>query len=297
MKNFIIAIITHQRKESLGELLAEINSQATDKIDCVVVENGSRALSSKSFSRFDNLKIKYFNLSLSSIPQARNKALAYAQKNNYLWLAFIDDDCLLDENWLAKIKKLTSKKQTSLAAIQGSSTGIPADNLYVELATKLHDLWLTKNTDKQKKTTVLDTRNCLLDLKKLPKMLRFNERLSYATDLELAWQLTEQQLSIEYQPGLKVFHREKINWLSFYRHRLRTSGAYLLVEQQISNNKIENPTISEKLETISQLKASVWEKLWLTILLGMIYFHSRILLLFHQLKTLHGTILPQESGA
>jgi GT2 family glycosyltransferase len=286
MKNFIIAIITHHREKSVMALLEQLNKQADNQVNCLLVENGSSVIQTKKITQFNNLKIKYLQLKTASIPKARNLSVDYALKNNFKWLVFVDDDCLPTENWLKQIRKLVNKQQKA-TVIQGNSLSIPQDNLYAQLTEKLHTRWLFKNANQRGNLTIMDTRNCLLKLADFAKhSLKFNEQLTYASDIDLARKLTSRQLTISYQPDLLVLHQEKTSFLDFYRHRLRTSLAYRVVKQK-KNNQFHSLSLMDRLSAINELPINTSKKLWLLIVLGIIYLNSGLTLLVQNLKALY----------
>ena len=93
-----VIIITRNRAESLKDTLTSLVKQSRQPDEVIVVDNGSTDNSREITSNFTTrLNIKYVYEGQRGIPYARNTGIRLATKDI---IAFIDDDCLADKNWL-----------------------------------------------------------------------------------------------------------------------------------------------------------------------------------------------------
>ena len=61
-----------------------------------------------------NIKLNFLTISQTGIPYARNKFLFFARLKKYAYLAFIDDDCEVDRNWLFEMLKLIKSEKVDI---------------------------------------------------------------------------------------------------------------------------------------------------------------------------------------
>jgi hypothetical protein len=98
-----VGIITRNRSADLKEALYSLTQQTRPADEVLIVDNGStdrtRAVV-ESFRR--DLPIAYHYLKEMSIPKARNMVI---ERASHEIIAFTDDDCILDPNWLRAVEK------------------------------------------------------------------------------------------------------------------------------------------------------------------------------------------------
>jgi glycosyltransferase involved in cell wall biosynthesis len=98
---FISVIIPHlNQPEHLGRCLQSLQRQTypTARFEIVVVDNGSKALPTSVIEKHSNARLE--QESSPGPGPARNRGVAVARGK---LLAFIDADCIADEQWLASI--------------------------------------------------------------------------------------------------------------------------------------------------------------------------------------------------
>jgi glycosyltransferase involved in cell wall biosynthesis len=111
-----VVIITRNRAAWLTEALASLTGQTRSPDEVVVVDNDSKDNTKAAILSFkDKLKIKYVFESKHGIPYARNAGILNASGNI---LAFIDDDCAADVNWLKNLE-IPFIKDPNIGAVGG----------------------------------------------------------------------------------------------------------------------------------------------------------------------------------
>jgi hypothetical protein len=98
-----VGIITRNRATDLYEVLASLRLQQRPADEIVIVDNGSTDATRDVVESFrTQLPISYYRLDAASIPNARNLVLAKAA---YEVVAFTDDDCIAEPEWLESVER------------------------------------------------------------------------------------------------------------------------------------------------------------------------------------------------
>ncbi len=102
--NFVVSVViaTRNRAESLRDTLASLTRQSRKPDEVVVVDNASGDHTRDvALSFVDRLNLKYVYEATRGIPHARNAGI---QNSSGDIVAFIDDDCVADEDWLTHLE-------------------------------------------------------------------------------------------------------------------------------------------------------------------------------------------------
>ena len=102
--NFMVSVViaTRNRAESLRDTLDSLTRQSRKPDEVVVVDNASSDHTKDIALKFvDSLNLKYVYEAKRGIPYARNAGIQNAGGDI---IAFIDDDCIADENWLKNLE-------------------------------------------------------------------------------------------------------------------------------------------------------------------------------------------------
>jgi glycosyltransferase involved in cell wall biosynthesis len=226
----VIGIITHQRKSQLLRLLQQLGPQLSTNDYVWVLENGQGQLNKSLLSSIHS-HIKLFFHPTASIPISRNFIFTRARQRADL-LVFLDDDVLIAQNWLRKIKIAYEEAQDKGAQIiQGNFLSFPPKNIYAKTTEILSQLWIKANITSSLTTTIIDTKHVGFLLKDFPKISQlFHPSFRFASDIAAAAVLTnEYKMRILFFPQLNVYHQERTSWWQFVQHRFRLSTAYRAV--------------------------------------------------------------------
>ena len=115
MNRILICIPTYNRNASLIECLKSIKKLKNNnffKINILILDNTITNNSDKTIKKIIKksiLKIYQGHEKKRGIVFARNKCLKFAKKLKPNYVAFIDDDCKVDKNWLKNIYELLNK--------------------------------------------------------------------------------------------------------------------------------------------------------------------------------------------
>lgn len=103
---FSIVIPTYERPDLLFKLLENIRKQTCSDFEVIIIDQSSNKF--EHLSLFEDLKILYFKTDIKGAAKARNTGIKMA--NGFI-TAFIDDDCIPDNNWLYNAKKHFDTKE------------------------------------------------------------------------------------------------------------------------------------------------------------------------------------------
>jgi len=264
--NIAIGIITKNRPNKLYRLLYSLKKQLKKNHKVFIVENGSNFVSKNKIRKIGIQKFSLEKKEIGNIPCSRNFLLSKVEKK-YEILLFIDDDCIASENWLQEYENIF--KNYKINVVQGKIKNIPSNNIFAKLSCLLFKLWFSKNTQNNI-TKIVDTKNVGVRLN-LGKKIVFDEKLSYATDIDLAKKLNSINIKINYFDSSLVFQEEKSDTIEFIKHRMRLSSAYRNISNKYKGH-FKSASIIEKYSYIwKNLNINAAIKIYLLLVLCIAY--------------------------
>ncbi|MFA5025597.1 MAG: glycosyltransferase family A protein [Candidatus Shapirobacteria bacterium] len=178
IKDLSVAIITYRRPKKLQACLQSIKIQSHQPKNIIVI---------------DSLAQK------TTIPESRNLAL---RRCHTKYIAFIDDDCLLDKNWTFNAYQAILTNPQS-AYIVGRTKLLNFQNPVAKVQFDAYQNWFSL-------THPLDTKNVIFNFQKI-KNLRFDTQFKIFEDVDFNQQLLENNLSGIYSSKMIVHHPEVSN--------------------------------------------------------------------------------------
>ena len=208
-----IAIITKNRPIKLKRCLLSLKKQSFKLFTIIIVDNDDiqSALPITQDKLFNKLKIKYYHLPQKTVPACRNSAMK-SNKNPYL--AFIDDDCVADKNWLKKaLEKIFNTKSKY---VLGKTKLLNFHNIFAIAQHARDNFWKEYNGQ------LLDTKNLLIDANFFKnKKLKFDEKCQSShydsADFDLDFQIKKAGIRGTYTPKMLVYHEETDSLTRFKR--------------------------------------------------------------------------------
>ncbi len=102
MKDITIIICTRNRSENLKECVNSILKNKGDRYEILIVDQGTDGKTENFIKKINSEKIRYIKTDTVGLSRARNIAILNV---NTKYLAFTDDDCIVDEIWIENILK------------------------------------------------------------------------------------------------------------------------------------------------------------------------------------------------
>lgn len=209
MKNQLsVAIITHSRLNDLLHAVASLLIQ--DNIyEILVIDNNSTNGTKQIIERFSKTSRTPIRVIFESNPgrsYARNKALDMCKTR---WLAFIDDDCVVSQNWSKAILSTLQKDLPNVVigkCISYQTSIVPLVENFFERWWKEKNLYRNKVLNYE----IFDTKNIIFD-----RLFLKRNRLSFAPgfgkvigeDYDLGVRLQATQAKASYQPNAIAYHK------------------------------------------------------------------------------------------
>jgi glycosyltransferase involved in cell wall biosynthesis len=189
----IISIIVPSHNEAQYipyclESLVKLNFP-TESYEIIVVDNGSTDETAVLSQKFTNLVYICPGMNISGI---RNFGVKKARGNI---LAFIDADCIADENWL--LNAVNSLKRD--VCITGSEVCIPDNALWIERA------WFSQGNSGRQAASHINSANLIVPSDVFKKIGGFNETLSTGEDYEFSMR-AKKIVKVISDNNIKVIH-------------------------------------------------------------------------------------------
>jgi GT2 family glycosyltransferase len=219
--SFIVPALNEERH--IGKCLQSIKRLELPadvvSIETIVVDNQSVDRTAE-ISRKEGAVVE--RVSPGSPARARNAGANAARGD---WLAFLDADCELSENWLTMCA--THLRESQVVGVAGVMGQPLADATWVELA--WFDLAHSKRQLGPTRARWLPTFNLLVRREAFQRVGAFDEKLTTCEDSDLGYRLSEIGTLIA-DPLARVIHNGESSslWELFRREAWRTRGNFQL---------------------------------------------------------------------
>lgn len=191
------------------------------QVETVLVDGGSRDGTAKAAQAAGFTKVVV--LPGANIPVCRNRGAQEAEGD---WLAYVDGDCELTEDWLEQAYPLLAASDKT---ILGWPARPPDPMNWLQAAWNFH--WLNKNPHmeefmgrpvvRKEGFRMATTRNMILHRAAFDAVEGFNEQLSTGEDTDFAFRAYMQHIPVLGVPDLRVIHHgEPATLREFYKQQV-----------------------------------------------------------------------------
>jgi len=219
-KDLTIVIVTKNRPEMLFRILNSLVSQKNKDFEVIIVDNDNLKSGFVIYKYFlESLNISYYSVIKQGVPFVRNKALEVVKTD---YLAFIDDDCVVQRSWVNNAYKIINKFP-QFTYFVGCSKLLNFSSKIALAQYAFQEYWHKK---KLKGVFVsgssVDTKNIIFkmsDLRKNKALFDTKIRLGWydSCDTDLGFYMDSKKLSGLYVEKLIIWHEETQNLLSFFK--------------------------------------------------------------------------------
>lgn len=287
-----VIIPTIGRQKALHNCLNSLSRQSILPDEIVIVDNSadSKCLPGRSNSSYllsgTKINIKYIREARRGVAYARNAGIK-AAKNDLI--AFIDDDCIADKDWIEKI--MDSAKKYTGVLIQGMNyNGLP-NNIFscIEHFTTQSFFFsgLFKDSQGIYYSKFLDTKNCLIKKSLVPRFSYFDKQFFMLEDVDFSLTMARKGIKTILNKDIRVLHFGRSNLFSHILREFNKGRNYYRLKKkwQISPSgykEIENMILKIHEDKVRRTE----KKLTREILAGKSYLFSLLFYLFRYIDPL-----------
>jgi glycosyltransferase involved in cell wall biosynthesis len=212
-EHITVLICTRNRAKQLSECLISLVKQSEKPDSVVLVDNGSSDNTKQVCRHFkQQLTISYVFEPTIGLPFARNASIQAAHGSI---LAFIDDDCIADLNWISNLKKHFRQYKYS-SGIIGLSKNLYPQNPYGTVEHVYYLRWMLQNIQDDTHVTKIQSGRCIdfknaAFKKRVFSTLRFSSTVpsgdvGMMEDVEMGNRITSIFSHIYYSPDIRIYH-------------------------------------------------------------------------------------------
>lgn len=226
-----IIVPTYKRPKDLKECLESfcLQNYPVDKFEVVIVDDSPDKSGFDIYTQLKDgcLNLKYFNQMHKGPAAARNLGVKKSQADI---VAFVDDDCVADKNWLTRILQ-THKLNPDILAV-GGLTLLPNNKVTILVSQFLSSCSIETFVNSKKEVIFFPT--CNVSFKKsIFNKYKFNEKflLPGGEDLEFFWRLVKAGYKFKQDEKTVVTHYRKVTLISFIKQAYIYGRGNFLVQR------------------------------------------------------------------
>lgn len=214
---FSIIVPTYNRPHQLTTCLESLThlDYPRDCFEVIIVDDGSYDSLDDIVAPFqDKLTVELIRQANAGPAAARNRGAIQAQGQ---FLAFTDDDCQPDPDWLSAFSQVLSEFPDAL--IGGHTRNRIADNIYSAASQLLLDYIYTYFNSAPDRSTFFASNNIALAATQFHSLGRFDTTfpLAAAEDREFCDRAIDRGCRLVYVPAAQIGHSHHLNPRSFWR--------------------------------------------------------------------------------
>lgn len=233
--SFSIIVPTYNRPEQLTNCLRAISSLnlPARRFETVVVDDGTESNLKEVFDRFTGrINLRTIKQNNSGPSRARNAGAKVARGD---FLAFTDDDCEPDENWLNVLGDSLTKNPDCI--VGGRTLNALDNNIYSTTSQLICDLVYEHLNVNSRDAKFFCTNNMALARQKFCEIGGFDERFKAAEDRDFCHRWLAKGLKMIYCPQAIVRHGRNLNLCEFMsQHFNYGRGSFMYREKNEAQN-------------------------------------------------------------
>jgi len=239
---FSVVIPTFNRHENLARCLAALAESTFNRkrFEVIVVNDGGADPQQAIASSTQALNVRILTQTNRGPGAARNHGGRCARGK---FIAFTDDDCMPDADWLASLERSLNKKPDALHG--GRTVNSLPENPFSETSQSLVDyVHRYYNDASAKRTRFFASNNIALSAKRFEKSGGFDELLCAAEDRDFCRTWNQLGWSFQYVPEAVISHAHRLTLrglqkqhftygrgaLPYWRKASKTDGSSIKVE-------------------------------------------------------------------
>jgi glycosyltransferase involved in cell wall biosynthesis len=232
---FSIIIPVYNRPLEVDELLGSITKQSYSKAyEVIIVEDGSDQTSEDVVKKYqDQLKLQYYYKDNSGPGLSRNFGMQKASGNYFI---IIDSDCILPKSYLEEVSNALSNNYTDAYGGPDASH-FSFSSIQKAISYSMTSI-LTTGGIRGKKTTFnkFQPRSFNMGLSKeaFNKTRGFGSQ-NYGEDIDLTFRLWNNGFDTQLIEEAFVFHKRRIDWISFLKQTFNFGAARPILNKQHPN--------------------------------------------------------------
>lgn len=209
---FSVVIPTYNRPKQLASCLQSLNQQALpyEEWEVIVVDDGGKDNTESLVNKlFLDCTVRLFRQQNSGPAKARNLG---AQNASGDYLAFLDDDCEADKEWLLKLKEIAEPG----ILFGGKTLNKLKENIFSEASQVLIDYLYEAFAGSNQ--MFFTSNNFVVDRQSFIECGAFNTEFDRAAgeDREFSIRYNHQGYELQYVPTILVSHSHKLDIRSFF---------------------------------------------------------------------------------
>ena len=173
-QNITLAIVTYRRPYLLNKCLHSLSKQSVSPSQIIIVDNDPQKSAYSLYQKYQKkLPLSYYFESKKGAPNVRNTAISLVKTK---YIAFIDDDCILDKNWCQEI--LSEINTNNVIFTIGTSLLQNKNNVFAQTQFNYYQQWFNS----QAKTNpfspeLFDTKNIIINCQLFKKNKLIHSKL------------------------------------------------------------------------------------------------------------------------
>jgi glycosyltransferase involved in cell wall biosynthesis len=228
---FSIIIPTYNRPKEITSCLESLSSlnYPRQKFEVIVVDDGSALPIDDVIDRFaGQLNISLMHKINNGPASARNKGAEMARGK---FLAFTDDDCKPDPNWLRELEKGFTKSADCI--VGGETLNLLSDNLYSSASQMICELSYDHYNATREQASFFCTNNMAVPKTKFLEIGAFDENFKTAEDRDFCKRWKNHGFSMIFAPEAVIYHAHKLTFFTFIRQHFNYGrGSYQFYDKK-----------------------------------------------------------------